>query len=62
MIGKIKSYYILKKIFSLVDEEKKLKLVIYNKRFQNKLNLDINNYKILSGKYIIYESKHLLYI
>ena len=35
--------------------EKKSKLIKYNKKFQNKIDITLNNYKYYSGKYIIYE-------
>ena len=57
MLEKIKSLFILKKIFSCLDEKIKFELVQYNKSLQNKLNLSIFDYKIFSGKYIIYIEK-----
>ena len=56
---KIKSNYFIQKIFSLFNNEKiKLKLVKYNKNLQNKLDIGLLNYKYLSGRYIIYETKN----
>ena len=55
MADGIKSNFIFKKIFSFIFERKKLNLVKYNKGFQNKLNISLLNYKVLSGKYIICE-------
>ena len=46
----IKSSFILKKIFSFINEKKKLKIVIYNKEYKKSLDIDISNYKISSGK------------
>ena len=55
MLEKIKSSYFIKILFSILTDSKQLNLVKYNKAIQNKLNININNYKILYGKYIIYE-------
>ena len=51
----IKSLYIIKYIFSFIDETKKFSIVNYNKNLQKILNIDIEYYKIISGKYKIYE-------
>ena len=51
----IKSFPIFKKIFSFVSEKKKLNMIIYNKNYQKKLYINIDNYKKVSGKYIIGE-------
>ena len=53
---KIKSKYILKFIFSYLNEKTKLEIIKYNKTIQNIINIDITNYKFLSRGYIIYES------
>ena len=55
MFKKIKSLYITKLLFFYLDEGNKLELIKYNKSLQNKLDIDIINYKIYSGRYIIYE-------
>ena len=52
----IKSKYIIEMPFSFLSEINKLKLIKYNKNFQNILNIQLINYKLLSGRYIIYES------
>ena len=36
-----------------MEEKKQLLLIKYNKNLQNKNNISLNNYKKLSGKYII---------
>ena len=41
----IQSLYILKDIFSFLSEEQKLKIIIYNKQLQNKLDINIVHYK-----------------
>jgi len=51
----LKSLYIIKYIFSFLYENKKLDLIIHNKSFQNKLNIDLEYYKEISGKYKIAE-------
>ena len=51
----LKSLYIIKYIFSFLYENKKLDLIIHNKSFQNKLNIDLEYYKEISGKYKITE-------
>ena len=57
MLEIIKSIYFIKNLFSYVCEYRKLKIINYNKILQNSLNLNIIDYRILSGKYIIYETK-----
>ena len=56
MLEKIKSQYFIKLIFSFINETGKLILVKYNKRIQNIININLINYKVLSGKYIIIET------
>ena len=51
----IKSSYFIKIIFSFLDEKTKLKLIKDNKCLQNNININLINYKILSGRYIVYE-------
>ena len=46
-ITEIKSKYILKKIFYNIKEYKYLKIIKYNKKLQNRLNISINDYKKL---------------
>ena len=54
-LGKVKSLYITKFIFSLLSKKKKLNMIIYNKKYQNKFEIKIDYYKKISGKYIIGE-------
>ena len=49
----IKAILNIKKIFSYLSNAKKLKLIIYSRKYQNKLRLDIENYKLESWKYKI---------
>ena len=46
----VKSFYIIEKIFSILSEKKKLNMIIYNKKLQKKFNINIDNYKAISGK------------
>ena len=59
MLNNIKSLYFIKFIFVYIVEKKKLKLVKYNKSFQKNLNINLINYKFISGRYIIYESSKI---
>ena len=55
MLERIKSKNILKKIFKQIDDGKKLKILHYNKRIKNQINISLINYKLYSGRYIIYD-------
>ena len=46
----IESLYILKDIFSFLSEKQKLKIIIYNKYMQNKLDINIKDYKRISKR------------
>ena len=56
MLDNIKSSYITQILFSYLTELHKLKLAKYSKKLKNKI-LCLINYKIYSGRYIIYETK-----
>ena len=58
MLENIKSVFILEIIFSPINDKIKLKLVKYNKSLQQKINISFMNYKLYSGKYIIYKEKN----
>ncbi len=45
MINKIKSPYSLEIIFSYINENKKLNILMYNKKLLLKLHLNVKNYK-----------------
>ena len=45
IIENIKSRYILSKIYNNMTIKKKLLIIKYNKRIQNRLNLDVKDYK-----------------
>ncbi len=51
MLENVKSSY----IFDYVEEKKVLELLKCSKAFQNRINMNLEDYKIYSGKYIIYE-------
>ena len=44
-IKDIKSFYIIKNVFSFLDEKRKLNIIIYNKKLQKILLIDLNDYK-----------------
>ena len=50
-----KIYFFVEILFSHLNEKRKLKIINYNKRIQNILDINIINYKIFYGKYIEYE-------
>ena len=50
VIESIKSLYILKDIFSFLSEKRKLKILLYNKYFQKKLDINIKDYKRISKR------------
>ena len=45
IIENIKSRYILSKIYNNITIKKKLEIVKYNKKIQNRINLCVKNYK-----------------
>ena len=53
MSKSIKSLYILKRVYSFIIEIKKLKIIHYSKEIQKKLDINIMNYRLFSGKYKI---------
>jgi len=57
MMANIKTLFFIKHIFTFINDKIKLKLIRYNKNLQNNLSINIINYQILSGRYIIYETK-----
>ena len=50
-LNNIKSRYILKNIFSYLDEGLELEIIIYSKQLQKQLNVNIDNYKNMTGHY-----------
>ena len=55
MFDNINSRFIVKTIFSFLDERKILELLKYNKNLQEKIDLSLIDYKFYSGKYKIGE-------
>ena len=55
MLKKAKSD-LIRLIFSFVDEGQKLKLVKYNKRLSRKININLINYQLFKGIFLVYES------
>ena len=53
MLEQIKSKYILKKIFSYLFHATKIKFVKLNKNMKNILNINLLDYQLLSGIYLI---------
>ena len=49
----IKSAYLIEKVFSFLEENKKLQLMIHSKRYQTIFNINIDSYKKKSGRYKI---------
>ena len=54
MLEKIKSVYREKAVISLINEKRKLSIIKYNKGLQTKMSVSLINYKILSGKYVVF--------
>ena len=52
-ISNIKSSYILMEIFSYINKKRIYNIIIYNKTLQNRILIDIEDYKKISGKYKI---------
>ena len=61
LLDLIKSFYITKNIFSYLNQNKILQLFLYNKKYQNKFEYSLDNYKKLSGKTIIKSSDIIKY-
>ena len=59
MLKNIKSKYTTKILFLYIDEERKLKLIKYNKNLQKTIDINIINYKLFAGRYIIYETNKI---
>ena len=51
MLRKIKSVFILKKVFINIDIMRKLTSIIYNKSIQKNLGISILDYRRFSGRY-----------
>ena len=55
MFNKIRSSFILKKIFNILDNKIKYNTVAHNKKLQIKLGLNLIDFRIFSGRYKIEE-------
>ena len=55
MLEKMKSFFNLQNVVSYIEEDTKLKLFKYNKKFQNMIGINIINYKYYKGFYTIKE-------
>jgi len=51
----IKSKYILLKILSILTKDKSMNIIRYNKKIQERLNLNVNDYKEYSQIYSLIE-------
>ena len=51
IIENLKSDYFLQKLYDNMTKKKKLEIVKYNKKVQNRLNLDVKDYKEYSETY-----------
>ena len=56
MMKNIKSSYFIKIIFDYLNEKIKLKIVKYNKALKDIIDIQLLNYKLFTGKYLIYET------
>ena len=54
MLENIQSLYFIKTLFSHLNEEIKLKIAKYNKILQNKIDINLINYQLFSGRYIVF--------
>ena len=54
LIKDVKSGLIFKKIFSFLKINIRFQVIIYNKSYQKKLDININDYIQVSGRYIVY--------
>ena len=59
MLLNIKSIFFINKIFTIIKGGIKLKLIKYNRFIQKEININLLNYKLFTGKYLIYETKDI---
>ena len=57
MLENVNSIYIIKFLFSFLNDKRGLEIVKYNKKAQNILDLSIKNYKLFSDCYLILDKK-----
>ena len=60
MLENIKSIYFEKNLFSYLDDVRKLQLIRYNKYMQNKIDINLMNYRRISQKYIIFDKNNIV--
>ena len=58
MLKNIKSDFFIRKMFSLIYKPNLIKLVKYNKNYQKLSELNIIDYRLISGRYIIYKENN----
>ena len=56
ILDNITSIDVSGKLFSCLTEKRKLEIIHYNKRIQNDLDINLNDYRTFSRKYLIYET------
>ena len=56
MLNIIKSPFNIQIILNNLNEAKKLKIIKYNKKIQNKISINLANFIVLSKRYIIYDN------
>ena len=57
MLDRIKCSFFQKTLLNHLDEKRKLEIVKYNKSLQKQIGVNLINYKLFKGIYIIYETK-----
>ena len=62
ILENIKSRYILSKIYDNMPKKKKLEIIKYNKKIQNRLNLSIKDYKEYSETFTPIEIEIIKFI
>ena len=55
MLKNVKSVYFIKFIFSYMCDKRMFEIIKYNKSFQNILNINLKDYKLFAGKYMIHD-------
>ena len=60
MLKNIKSKYIFKVLFSYIDEERKLKVVKYNKNLQIMNGINLINYQLFNENHFIKEENGII--
>ena len=60
MLNNIKTPYFIALLFSYINERQKLNLIRYNKACQKNMNINILNFKNVSGIYIVHESNGIV--